>query len=147
VAGHLGVPLDVITVNAGRMAGDLERMVTQLDEPLADPAPLNVLYISQLAREQGIKVLLSGSAGDDLFTGYRRHRAVALDRHRNWLPLGIWRGLESASAQLDQRRTWTQCITKLINSAGREGDDRLVNYFRWMGESSLRALYSPDFLA
>jgi len=137
----------VITVDAGRMAGDLEYMVAQLDEPLADPAPLNVLYISQLAREQGMKVLLSGGAGDDLFTGYRRHRAVALDRYRNWLPFGVWRGLERASARLGQRKTWAQRITKLVNSAGLEGDNRLVNYFRWMSESSLRALYSPDFPA
>jgi len=36
-------------------------MVWQLDEPLADPAPLNVLYISELARRNGIKVLLSGA--------------------------------------------------------------------------------------
>ena len=35
-------------------------MVLQLDEPLADPASLNVLYISQLARDHGVKVLLSG---------------------------------------------------------------------------------------
>jgi len=147
VASHLGVPLDVITVDAGRMAGDLENMVAQLDEPLADPAPLNVLYISQLAREQGMKVLLSGGAGDDLFTGYRRHRAVALDRYRNWLSFGVWRGLERASARLDQRKTWARRITKLVNGAGLEGDNRLVNYFRWMSESSLRALYSPGFLA
>jgi asparagine synthase (glutamine-hydrolysing) len=38
------------------MAADLENMVYQLDEPLGDPAPLNVLYISRLARQDGIKV-------------------------------------------------------------------------------------------
>jgi asparagine synthase (glutamine-hydrolysing) len=51
----------IITVDAGAMANDLEAMVGQLDEPLADPAPLNVLYISQLARRHGMKVLLSGA--------------------------------------------------------------------------------------
>ena len=73
VATHLGVPLEVIKVDSARMASSLEQMVWQLDEPLADPAPLNVLYISCLARDLGIKVLLSGAGGDDLFTGYRRH--------------------------------------------------------------------------
>jgi len=64
------VPLRTVTeAEADRIAGARERRLWQRDEPLADPAPLNVLYISQLAREQGIKVLLSGSAGDDLFTG------------------------------------------------------------------------------
>ena len=68
------------------MAGKLQHMVSQLDEPLADPAPLNVLFISQLARNHGIKVLLSGAGGDDLFTGYRRHRAVQTEAYWRWLP-------------------------------------------------------------
>ena len=38
-------------------------MVKQLDEPIADPASLNVLFISELAKKNGIKVLLSGSEG------------------------------------------------------------------------------------
>ncbi len=68
VARHLGVALDVVTIDAGRMASDLRRMVAQtLDEPLADPAPLNVLYINQLARKNGFKVLLSGAGRDDRF--------------------------------------------------------------------------------
>ena len=54
-------------------------MVGILDEPLADPACLNVLFISELARSRGIKVLLSGAGGDDLFTGYRRHTLLSLD--------------------------------------------------------------------
>src|SRR5690606_7400518 len=81
VAEHLGVPLDIVKVSPERMAADLEAMVIQLDEPVADPAPLNVRYICRLARESGIKVLLSGAGGDDLFTGYRRHRALDLERY------------------------------------------------------------------
>ena len=50
VARHLGVKLHEVRIDSSTMAQDLERMVVQLDEPLADPAPLNVLYISQLAR-------------------------------------------------------------------------------------------------
>ena len=44
---HLNVSLDVVTIDSHRMANDLESMVIQLDEPLADPAALNVLYIRQ----------------------------------------------------------------------------------------------------
>ena len=84
VAEHLGVSLDVVTIDAGRMVQDLEGMVGQLDEPLADPAPLNVLYISQLARQNGMKVLLSGAGGDDIFTGYRRHYALLMEKWWRW---------------------------------------------------------------
>jgi len=145
VAKHLGVPLEVVNIDASRMAADLDRMVIQLDEPLADPASLNVLYISQLAREQGMKVLLSGAGGDDLFTGYRRHRAVQSERYWNWLPQVLRNGLEQVSAQLDQRQTWARRLSKLFRGAALEGDERLVSYFRWVQEADLIALYTPEF--
>ncbi len=145
VARHLGVPLDVVRIEASRMAGDLEQMVAQLDEPLADPASLNVLYISRLAREQGIKVLLSGAGGDDLFTGYRRHRALSLERYWRWLPLRVRRALSGLGGRLDQRQAWARRLTKVLDGVALEGDVRLVNYFRWAGEQRLRALYTPAF--
>ena len=55
MAKHLNVPLNVVNVDEARFVKELPAMVAQLDEPLADPAPLNVLFISQLAREHGIK--------------------------------------------------------------------------------------------
>jgi len=143
VARHLGVPLDVVEIDAGRMADDIERMVVQLDEPLADPAPLNVLYIAELARSQGIKVLLSGAGGDDLFTGYRRHRALQLERFWSWLPTVVRGGIEKATAGLDQRRAWARRLAKFTNGAALDGDQRIANYFRWVAEPDLLALYTP----
>ena len=145
VARHLGVPLDVVEIEASRMAGDLEQMVAQLDEPLADPAPLNVLYISRLAREQGIKVLLSGAGGDDLFTGYRRHYAISLERYWRWLPLWVRQALAGVGGRLDQQRALARRLAKVLDGVALDGDARLVNYFRWAGERRLRALYTPAF--
>ncbi|OQX12635.1 MAG: asparagine synthase (glutamine-hydrolyzing) [Desulfobulbaceae bacterium A2] len=145
VAKHLHVPLEVISIDAGRMADDLERMVVQLDEPLADPAPLNVLYICQLARQHGMKVLLSGAGGDDLFSGYRRHRALELERYWNWLPVSCREGIEGMAKGLNQRRAWARRLRKFLNGAGLDGDERLVHYFVWAGRDDLVALYSPAF--
>ena len=145
VAQHLNVPLDVITIDAGRMASDVESMVAQLDEPLGDPAPLNVLYISRLAREQGIKVLLSGAGGDDLFTGYRRHVAVNFERYWQWLPQGVLAGLERATSALNQKMPFNRRIAKLFSGAGLVGDKRLTNYFLWAKEPLLFSLYTKEF--
>ncbi len=145
VAEHLKVPLEVVRIDAGRMAEDLEGMVAQLDEPLSDPAPLNVLYISRLAREHGMKVLLSGAGGDDLFTGYRRHQALMLDDYWNWLPRPLRAGLEKISVALDQRSTLGRRLSKLLNGASLDGDARLVNYFVWSRREDLAALYTEDF--
>src|SRR5216684_772069 len=76
-AASLGVPLEPIIV--GPIDGsDLERLVYHLEEPQADPAPIYVKAISEAARADGIKVLMSGAGGDDVFSGYRRHTAAAL---------------------------------------------------------------------
>jgi len=74
VASHLGLPLDIVQVDVAPIASVLEQIVLQLDEHLAGRAPLIVFFICQLAREQGIKVLLSGGGSDDnLSIGYCLH--------------------------------------------------------------------------
>jgi asparagine synthase (glutamine-hydrolysing) len=145
VAKHLNVHLEVVQVHADHMAADLERMVIQLDEPVADPAALNVLYISQLARRHGMKVLLSGAGGDDLFTGYRRHRAQQIDPYFSRLPSALRHGLDSLASALDQRRAWKRRLAKAFNGAGLNGDARIANYFVWSRRSDLFALYTPEF--
>ena len=147
VAAHLKVPLHVVTVEASQMARDLERMVWMIDEPLADPAPLNVLYISQLARQHGIKVLLSGSGGDDLYTGYRRHLAQRYEHWWSWLPASLRRGLGAAAQQLDASSAFGRRAQRLFANTGTDGPQRLAGYFAWAPESRLRALYSRDFAA
>lgn len=144
VAQHLDVPLEVVSIDSNRMAGDLERMISQLDEPLADPAALNVLYISCLARERGIKVLLSGVGGDDLFTGYRRHKALLAERYWRWLPREVLRRVLQMSEFLNQHHAINRRITKLLSGATLADDERLVEYFRWSLEKNLLALYTPE---
>lgn len=147
VASHLKVPLEVVKIDSSQMATDLEHMVYQLDEPLADPAPLNVLYISRLARSQGYKVLLSGAGGDDIFSGYRRHLALKSEMYLNWLPVGMRSGLYHLSKRLDQRLPLARRLTKLLDSATLEGDARLANYFLWARRDDLYSLYTPGFKA
>jgi len=145
VAAHLGVSLDVVEVDAASMAACVEEMVWQLDEPLADPAPLNVLYISRLAREQGIKVLLSGAGGDDLFSGYRRHLAVCSHRYWTWLPHRLRLHLHQLTSNLNSRSPLCRRLRKAFSGAHLDGDARLANYFRWIERPDLYRLLTPAF--
>jgi asparagine synthase (glutamine-hydrolysing) len=147
VAKYLDVKLDLVEISAERMASDLEFMVAQLDEPLADPAPLNVYYISQLARKAGIKVLLSGAGGDDLFTGYRRHVAVNYEMLWRWLPSRTRGFLEQTSSRFDQRKSIFRRVAKFFRGASKDGDENLAHYFCWSSEEVLLQLYTPEFAA
>lgn len=147
VAAHLNVPLEVVRIDSSRMASDLEQMVYMLDEPLADPAPLNVLYISQLARQNGAKVLLSGAGGDDLFTGYRRHMTARFDSLWDYIPRSVRNRASRATDKLNKQRPLARRIAKLVGNAAQTGDARIAGYFAWAGELQLRSLYSETFRA
>lgn len=142
VARHLGVRLDVVEVDPNRMASDLEFMVSQLDEPLADFAPLNVFYISQLARSSGIKVMLSGAGGDDLFTGYRRHRALRLEAYWDWMPQRLRLAISIGSRFIGSQYVIGRKIQRLLSGVHLEGNERLIEYFRWTPRGTVDGLFS-----
>jgi asparagine synthase (glutamine-hydrolysing) len=144
-AKFLNVPLEIIKVNSDSLVRNLEKMVWMLDEPLGDPAPLNVLYISELAKENGMKVLLSGAGGDDIFTGYRRHHAIMIDKKLQMLPDCILSSLEKVTGKLDRRVTIYRRLAKLFNGTSLVGNARIINYFRWIDQGLLSSLYTDDF--
>ena len=144
-AKFLDVPLEVVTVDSDSLIKNLEKMVWMLDEPLGDPAPLNVLYISEFAKKNGIKVLLSGAGGDDILTGYRRHQAIMYDNKLRVLPKCILSGLEQATGKLDKRVTLFRRLAKLFNGSSQNGDARIINYFKWIDQRLLSSLYTDAF--
>ena len=145
VAKHLNVDLDVIEIEADRMAQDLEFMLRCLDEPLADPAALNVFYISKLAREQDVKVLLSGTGGDDLFTGYRRHTAAKIDGYLGSIPFIRGRLGKSLASKLDQRTVLGRRLLRFLSSGDVKTADGLIGYFAWSGTRETADLYTKNF--
>ena len=77
MAHSLGVKLIKVPM-AANLIDELPAMVWSLDEPTADFAAIQTQILARAARQNGIKVLLSGIGGDDLFTGYGRHTAALL---------------------------------------------------------------------
>jgi asparagine synthase (glutamine-hydrolysing) len=150
VARHLGVKLVEVPIAPADIRR-LPEMVALLDEPQADPAPINALVIAERARAMGIPVLLSGAGGDDLFGGYRRHRALALERYWSWLPGGLRDGIQSVANAAASGRARGQSATalrrmaKMFAYAGHDADRRLATYFWWSTERLRRGLYTPAF--
>jgi asparagine synthase (glutamine-hydrolysing) len=143
VAEHLDVDLRTIEVQPS-MIDNLERMLYHLDEPQADPAPIHAMLIAEQARRDGIKVLLSGAGGDDIFTGYRRHRALQMERAWSWLPRGARGVLMRAGTAAGARSTAARRVTKAFANAALDPETRTVAYLWWSGEATRRALYAPD---
>ena len=145
VAMHLGVDLNVIQVKPS-MVDELDRMLWHLDEPLGDPAIINLMLICAAARQEGIKVLLGGAGGDDLFTGYRRHYSRQLERWWSWLPSPARSLLRTGSSRLGKNRPTLRRIAKAFSYADSSSDERLLGYFRWVTEQQVNAALSDKSL-
>lgn len=146
VAAKLDVGLDVVTVDETMMER-LPEMIYHLDEPTPDPSALNTLIIAELARKNGIKVLLSGTGGDDIFTGYRRHFALRQERLWAWLPRPARSVLASAAARMPQGRPAGRRLAKALRYADQPDDERLISYFLWLDPDSVLGLLSDELRA
>lgn len=64
----------VIPSKNDSLAELIPHIITQMDEPLANPNALATYLVSRQARADGLKVLLTGDGGDELFAGYERYQ-------------------------------------------------------------------------
>ena len=101
-ARRFGLPHHVLHLGPGAFAAALDDWSYFNDDPISDPSALALLLLSRAARQEGMKVMLSGEGADELFCGYSsyiRYQAVSAVRR---IPLAA-RALRLAPFLLDGR--------------------------------------------
>lgn len=88
VAGACGADHHELAVSAQTLLDKLDETFAAMDQPIADPATLPLLCLSQFAREH-VKVCLSGDGGDELFHGYPRHLYANVKEYWQRVPTQI----------------------------------------------------------
>jgi asparagine synthase (glutamine-hydrolysing) len=56
----------------------LPKYVWHMEEPVFEPPAIALYHVARLARDTGVKVLLSGEGGDEAFGGYQNYRNLIL---------------------------------------------------------------------
>ena len=105
---------------------DLPRIVAAMDDPTADYAILPTWKLARMAaQEAGLKVVLCGEGGDELFAGYGRHRAAM----RPWFlggKTGWSRGVFDGLGVLrDETGAWRDAVGGAEALARQRGRNRL----------------------
>jgi asparagine synthase (glutamine-hydrolysing) len=143
VAGHLGVSLNELTMTASSLE-KLPETVFFLDEPEADPAPIYVKAICAKAREMGIKVMMSGTGGDDIFSGYRRHQVMALKERIDLAPAFMRQAAASALRAVPGGNVLKRRLTRLSRLMEWEQDKALIWAFYYTEPAILTQVLSDD---
>ena len=122
-ASVFGTEHHEMSISAGEFRDFLPRFVWHMEEPVCEPPAVALYFVSRMAREAGVKVLLSGEGGDEAFGGYQTYRNVLLLERLKSL-LGPARGLLAMS----------------LRALSRAGLDRFEPY-AGMAASSLQDYY------
>jgi asparagine synthase (glutamine-hydrolysing) len=83
VAKTAGATTVDIVIGADDFWRDLPRIAGAMDDPTADYAIVPTFLLAEAVQREGLKVVLTGEGGDELFAGYGRYRSAT----RPW-----WRG-------------------------------------------------------
>jgi asparagine synthase (glutamine-hydrolysing) len=145
VAKSLNIELEEIIVTPEDVLEYIEELTYILDEPLADPAAINVLLISKYAREKGFIVLLSGAGGDDVFSGYRRHKALEYDEKLDKVPKFVKAIASSVGKKLPVNNPKLRKARKFLEGVDLPMEERLIDYFYWLKNDEMDGLFSDEF--
>ncbi len=99
----------------------LPHVAACMDDPAADYAALPSFKLAAAAREAGIKVVLTGEGGDEMFAGYGRYRRVMRSRLLGGRPMRANGALAGMNVLRDEGR-WRAGLSRTEraeNSAGR----------------------------
>lgn len=142
VAAHLDADLQIIPAHVS-ITADFDAMIYNLDEPQADAAPLFVGAIAHAAQQQGIKVLLGGTGADDIFSGYKRHQALALEKHTGALPPLVRKGVKIMGNLLPHNNAGRR-IRKLTQYFDQPELQRRMSYYYWQAPERVQQLFVPE---
>ena len=73
VAKHLGTKHTEKFLDSTQAKEILDKFVDIYDEPFGDSSGIPTTLVSQVAKDAGIKVVLSADGGDEIFCGYERY--------------------------------------------------------------------------
>lgn len=83
VADHVGSEHHELILNEQDAFNFFDAMVYHQDEPLGDSVCVPLYYVSKMAKQHGVSVVLMGEGADELFCGYPMYVRY-LQAHRYW---------------------------------------------------------------
>ncbi|MBL8878179.1 MAG: asparagine synthase (glutamine-hydrolyzing) [Phycisphaerales bacterium] len=116
-----------------------DRIITQFDEPFADPSAIPTYFLCKLAR-QHVTVALSGDGGDETCAGYERYRQYFRKRPIFALPRVLRRAVASAAHRLMPAQARGRRFLESLARTPRE--DYIIGH----SEHTLRGVLTPEFV-
>jgi asparagine synthase (glutamine-hydrolysing) len=139
-----GGKLTVVDIEP-RVSDILERTTYSLDEPHADESAIPTWLLSERVAAE-YKVALSGTGGDELFAGYRRHLGLLASNWYTSLPAAARSVISSAVATLPEPKSGELGLHRLkrfVRTAPGDAADRYYAMLNKLPDLDARSLLAP----
>lgn len=125
-------------------AEDFKRLLPEIveifDEPMADSTSIPIYFLSQLAKENGTKVILTGDGADELYGGYsnwkKYNKMYPYFHAYNKLPKVLKKGLSTLYGKYDK----SSPIYEMLKRSEKQQD------FFWSGAKGFKESTKNEFL-
>jgi asparagine synthase (glutamine-hydrolysing) len=148
-ARHLGSRAHEYYVTPQDIADVIPIIARAYDEPFGNDSAAPAYFCARTAREDGIKVMLAGDGGDEIFGGNTRYAKQKIFEAYGLIPRSLRRGLiEPVVFALPGRDRIPPLrkATSYIRQASVPLPERLETY-NFLNRSPLAEVFEPDFLA
>jgi len=148
-AQHLGARAHEYYVTPQDIVEAIPIIARAYDEPFGNDSAAPAYFCAKMAREDGIKVLLAGDGGDEIFGGNTRYAKQKIFEAYGRLPRALRRGLIEPLAlgfPGSDRIAPLRKLGSYIRQASVPLPDRLETY-NFLHRSPLADVFEPDFLA
>ncbi|MDP6787759.1 MAG: asparagine synthase (glutamine-hydrolyzing) [Rhodospirillales bacterium] len=103
----------------------LPRIAAVMDDPAADYAVLPSYKLAEEVGRRGLKVILTGEGGDELFGGYGRYRRASRHRLLGGRPMRERGTFDGLGVLRDESKAWRGAMVKAEAAARTAGRTRL----------------------
>ena len=140
IAEKYEIPLHTMTASPDYFQ-DYSNLSDFFEDGFSDPAALATYYLSKLARDNGINVLLTGQGADELLYGYRRYTAIKwlkLMPNLTWMQ-DLLNSLPSGIA--GKHSVYYRRLRRLLNIMACPKSERYAELFSWCDQKFLREVF------
>ncbi|RRQ22839.1 asparagine synthetase B family protein [Thiohalobacter thiocyanaticus] len=145
-AEHFGAQLNTYYVTPGDVASALPLLARAYDEPFGNASAIGAYYCARFARDQGIRCLLAGDGGDELFAGNARYAKQKVFAVYDALPRLLQRSLiEPLALHLPQGIPPLRKLRSYVEQARLPMPERMESY-NFLHRTPLQEIFAADFL-
>ncbi len=125
----------------------LPKLIWHYDEPFGDSSAIPTMYLSEMTR-QHVTVALTGDAGDELFCGYDRYRAVRIagrmDLIPRWMKSSLQKVVGNHLPASVKQKSFRRRLKRLLETLNQEPERRYLNWISIFNRDRLQELVADD---